>query len=148
MRDLDLGQATLTVQGKTGQREIHLAPDALRQLRRLASGKRPDEFLLTTADGRPWSKGLHQRLFAAAAAKAGLDPATNAYCLRHSFISHALRNGVPVKAISDNCGTSLAMVQKYYARFIRSDLAQYAQQAEPTLRGEAVKVLSLRPAGA
>jgi integrase len=147
VRDLDLEQATLTVRGKTGEREIHLDPDALRQLRRLASGKRQGDYLLTTAEGGPWTKSLHQRPVAAAVEKAGLDPDTTLYALRHTYISRALKRGVPVKAVADQCGTSIAMIQRYYAKFIRSDLAEYAQQAAPKLRDEPVesKVTTLRP---
>jgi site-specific recombinase XerD len=145
VRDLDLDHATLTVRGKTGAREIHLAPDALRQLRRLASGKRPGDYLLTTAQGGPWTKSLHQRPVAAAVEKAGLDPETTLYALRHSYISGSLMKGTPVKAVADQCGTSIAMIQRYYAKFIPGDLAKYARKAAPKLRDEPVqKVTGLK----
>jgi integrase len=149
VRDLDLEEATLRVSGKTGARDIHLPADALALLRRLASGKRPDEHLLTTADGKPWTKSLHARRVAAAVVKAGLDPETTLYALRHSYISRALKAGIPVKAVADQCGTSIAMIQRFYAKFIPSDLAEYAQRAAPPLRTDAgQKVVALRPGAA
>jgi site-specific recombinase XerD len=145
VRALDPAQKTLTVRGKTGEREIHLDPDALRQLRRLASGKRPDEYLLTTADGGQWTKSLHQRPVGAAVEKAGLDPATTLYTLRHTYISNSLKRGTPVDAVAKHCGTSISMIQKYYAKYIRSDLAKYAKNAAPKLSDEpAEKVAKLR----
>jgi site-specific recombinase XerD len=134
VRDLDVKAATLRVSGKTGVRELHLPADALALLRRLASGKRPDEHLLTTAAGTPWTKSLHARRVADAVKKAGLDPATTLYAVRHSYISRALKAGVPAKAVADQTGSSLAMIQRYYAKFIPSDLAKYAQKAAPKLR--------------
>jgi integrase len=133
VRDLDAGKATLRVKGKTGSREIHLAPPALALLRGLASGKQPDGWLLTTAEGGPWSKSLHARPFARAVATAGLDPETTFYALRHSYISRALVAGVPTKAVADHCGTSIVMIERHYAKFIPSDQARYAAVAAPML---------------
>jgi integrase len=149
VRDLDRDHATLHVSGKTGSRDVHLAADALALLKRLASGKRPGDFLLTTVDGGPWTKSLHQRPFAEAVKKAGLDLATTYYALRHSYVSRALKQHVPVKALADQCGTSMAMIQRFYAKFIPSDQAEYAKTAAPTLRVDAgEKVAQLRTAAA
>ncbi|MGH6895753.1 MAG: tyrosine-type recombinase/integrase [Geminicoccaceae bacterium] len=135
-RDLDPEAATLRVSGKTGTREIHLDDQALALLRRLASGKKPGDRLLTTAAGTPWTASLHRRRVAAAVDYAGLDPATTLYALRHSYISGALKK-VPVKAVADQCGTSIAMIQRFYAKFIPGDLAKYAKKAAPKLRADA-----------
>jgi integrase len=134
VRDLDRDQATLHVSGKTGARDVHLAADGLALLKRLASGKRPDDLLLTTAAGGTWTKSLHQRPFAEAVAKAGMDPETTFYALRHSYISRALKALVPVKAVADQCGTSMAMIERYYAKWIPADQAEYAKAAAPTLQ--------------
>jgi integrase len=134
VRDLDVGKAMLRISGKTGGREIHLPPAPLALLRKLASGKRPDGYLLTTSEGGPWTKSLHTRRFAAAVARAGLDPDTTFYALRHSYISRALVAGVPTKAVAIHCGTSVMMIERYYAKFIPSDQARYAAAAAPELR--------------
>jgi integrase len=143
VRDLDLERATVTVasnkgrRGKTRARDIHLPTGALALLRRLASGKKPDEHLFTTATGTPWTKSLHTRRVAAAVKKAGLDPDTTFYSLRHSYISRALKVGVPTKAVALQCGTSIHMIEKHYGKFIATDLAEYAQRAAPKLRAAA-----------
>lgn len=134
--DFDAGAAILTVSGKTGERPIHLPPAAVALLRRAASGKRPHDHLLTTLAGAPWTKSLHNRPLAAAVAKAGLDPTTVFYSLRHSWISRALKAGVPTKAVADHCGTSIMMLQRYYAKFIPGDQRRYAAMAAPALEVE------------
>jgi integrase len=91
---------------------------------------------LTTAAGTPWTKSLHARRVAAAVKTAGLDPETTLYALRHSYISQSLKAGVPTKAVALQCGTSAQMIEKHYAKFIPSDLAEYAQKAAPKLRAE------------
>jgi site-specific recombinase XerD len=149
VRDLELEAATLRVRGKTGEREIYLDPDALQQLRRLAAGKKPNDYLLTTATGTPWTKSLHSRRVAAAVEKAGLDPETTLYALRHSYISGALKKGADVGGIAKQCGTSIAMIQRYYGKWVPSDLAKLARKAAPKLRTDAQeKVVALRPGAA
>jgi site-specific recombinase XerD len=152
VRDFDPGARTLTVtsnkgyRGKLRQRDIYLDDQALALLRRLASGKRPNDYLLTTADGEPWAKSLHTRRVQAAVEQAKLDAATTLYALRHSYISGALKAGIPVKAVADQCGTSIAMIQRFYAKFIPTDLARYAKKAAPKLRTTeaTAKVVALR----
>jgi integrase len=151
VRDFDATESTLTVRsgkmGGRGSREVSLEKQAVALCRRLESGKRPGDYLFTTAAGGPWTPSLHDRPFEAAAAKAGLDPATVFYSLRHSYISRALKR-VPTKAVADHCGTSVAMLQRYYAKFIPSDMQQYVAEAAPQLRVDAdQKVVQIRPAG-
>jgi integrase len=43
------------------------------------------------------------------------------YATRHTFISISLSNGINAKFIAEYCGTSLAMIEKHYGRYIRSD---------------------------
>jgi integrase len=148
VRDFDATASMLAVSGKTGPREIYLPPAAAALLRQLVSGKRADDWLLTTGAGGRWTPSLHERPFAAAVAKAGLDPATTFYSLRHSYISRALVAGIPTKAVASHCGTSAAMVERFYAKFISSDQQRYAALAAPQLRVcTDEKVVALRPGG-
>jgi integrase len=43
------------------------------------------------------------------------------YCMRHTFISAGLTNGVNIKWLADYCGTSVAMIEKHYGKYIRND---------------------------
>lgn len=146
VRDFDEDRAMLRVSGKTGGRDIHLQRVAVELVRRLASGKRPGDYLLTTAAGAPWTKSLHKRPVDMAVKRAGLDSGTSLYALRHSYISGALKAGVPIKAVADHCGTSIPMIQRYYAKFIPTDLARYAEAASPNLQllPDAQKVVTIR----
>ncbi len=40
------------------------------------------------------------------------------YATRHTFISVALTNGVNVKWLAERCGTSVAMIEKHYGKFL------------------------------
>jgi integrase len=43
------------------------------------------------------------------------------YATRHTFISDALSNGLNIKWLAEYCGTSVAMIEKHYGRYINSD---------------------------
>jgi integrase len=62
------------------------------------------------------------------------DQRTTFYSLRHTYISGALKVGVPPKAVADHCGTSLAMIQKHYSKFIPEDRRRCAALAAASLR--------------
>ena len=41
--------------------------------------------------------------------------------MRHTFTSVGLSNGVNIKWLGDYCGTSVAMIEKHYGKYIRND---------------------------
>jgi len=43
------------------------------------------------------------------------------YATRHAFISVGLSQGLNIKWLAEYCGTSVAMIEKHYGRYIRSD---------------------------
>ena len=43
------------------------------------------------------------------------------YTMRHTFISAGLTNGVNPKWLAEYCGTSVAMIDKHYGKYIRND---------------------------
>jgi integrase len=92
--------------------------------------------LSTIAGGAAWTRSFHTRRFAAAVAAARLDPDTTFHALRHSYISRALKAGVPAKAVAVHCGTSLAMIARHYSKFLAEDRKRYAAIAAPPLRLE------------
>ena len=62
--------------------------------------------------------------------RAGLDPETVLYTIRHSFISNQLLGGVPVALIAQETGTSLAMIDKSYAHFAGGDVRKRLAEGE------------------
>ena len=55
-------------------------------------------------------------------ALAGSGPGSSTQ--RHTFISLALSHGVNIKWLAEYCGTSVAMIEKHYGRYIKSDLEE------------------------
>jgi len=113
--DLDSGK--LSLDGKTGHRLIPLRSDALAFITSLVSGKQVSDPLLPADDGRAWKAGSQSRLMQKAVKAAGIDPAAVFYSIRHAFISSAVRDGIPILAVSQYTGTSVAMIEKTYGKF-------------------------------
>jgi hypothetical protein len=53
--------------------------------------------------------------------------------MRHPSISIGLSNGVNIKWLAEECGTSVAITQKHYAKYIRDDVDE---QLARTLGGK------------
>jgi hypothetical protein len=49
---------------------------------------------------------------------AGLLGQGSIYALRHNYISSAIEGGVPLTVIARNCGTSVRMIEKTYAKLL------------------------------
>jgi len=43
------------------------------------------------------------------------------YTMRHTFISVGLTNGVKIKWLAEYCGTSVAMIEKHYGKYLGGD---------------------------
>ncbi len=104
------------------EREIRLLPGVVEVLRAI----KPlhvaiDEHVFKNQDGEPvnfhtWRGGLWYRALRATGIRE-----RKPYATRHTFISVGLSNGVNIKWLAEYCGTSVAMIEKHYGRYLRSD---------------------------
>jgi integrase len=90
------------------------------RLRQAAGEREMSAPLLLRTSGRAWSKSSadYRRPFQRAVAKAGLDPDTTFYALRHSSIVRALLAAVPVRLVAVAHDTSVPMIERSYSRYI------------------------------
>ncbi len=120
--DVDLDDGVWTVNsGKTGKRDVFLSPSALALFEQLCAGRAKTQHIFLRSDGAQWEKGQHHYFFSEAVSRAKLDPATTFYALRHSYISHVLKSGVPTQLLAENTGTSIRMIEIHYGKFIKDD---------------------------
>jgi hypothetical protein len=119
------------VVGKTGPRDVvclPLAVEAINDLRELLTKYRK----ATTGNASLWPNRRGQPTkdfggsFSRMLKSLGIDPpgATKAalYSLRHTHISEQRKAGVPIEDIAENCGTSVEMIERYYAQVKSRDL--------------------------
>ena len=151
VRDFNARAGQLSVKGKeggrkTGKRDITLTAEGVEFFRDLAKGRSADEPLLLASGAKRWEDGDQTKPMRAALIQAGivtneetLDamPRTERpsfYSLRHSFISRALENGMPLFLVAENVGTSVAMIEKNYGKFLHAAKRKLIEQHAPKLR--------------
>jgi integrase len=116
--DFDARTGTLNLwdeKGKTGRRVRAVPLAALKAgdlVKRLAKNKLPAAPLFDHGG----DSQFYLRPFKAAATAAGLPAEATAYCLRHSFITDAVGAGVPLLTVARTVGTSVAQIEKTYAK--------------------------------
>ena len=118
--------------GKTGTRTVILQTSATDFLNRVTDGRGPDEFLLVRRDGRRWKKSDQTRPVKDALKKAGLATDGSIYALRHTYVSRAIEGGVPLNVIADNCGTSVRMIEKTYAKILAEKRRDFIERGAPS----------------
>jgi integrase len=93
-----------------------------RKLKAASEGRPLDAPLLVRSDGSPWgyaNKANHRKLFREAVTPAGFDPGEfSLYTFRHSCVARLLLSGTSPVIVARQLDTSLAEIQKHYARYI------------------------------
>jgi integrase len=129
------GQAkTLRINvGKTGARTIILQSSAANFLSKIAEARHSQDFLFLRSNGSRWKKSDQTRPIKDALKSAGLSTEGSIYALRHTYISRAIEGAVPLNVIADNCGTSVRMIEKTYAKILAQKRREFIELGAPTL---------------
>jgi integrase len=64
---------------------------------------------------------------------AGLPMEGSLYALRHTYVSMAIEGGMPLNVIADNCGTSVRMIEKTYAKILAENRRDFIERGAPQL---------------
>jgi integrase len=119
--------------GKTGTRTIILQTSAADLFKRLAASRSPEDFLFVRTDGSRWKRSDQTRPTKDALKMAGLPLDGSIYALRHTYVSHAIEGGVPLNVIAENCGTSVRMIEKTYAKILAEKRRDFIERGAPAL---------------
>lgn len=151
--DFNVKAGQLAVKGKqggrkTGKRDITLTTEGIDVFRALVKGRNAEEPLLLAAGAARWQHADQTRPMREALVKSGIVPSQETldamprtarpcfYSLRHSFISRALENGMPIFLVAENVGTSIAMIEKNYGKFMHAAKRKLIEQHAPKLGAE------------
>jgi integrase len=150
--DFDSHAGHLAVKGKqggrkTGTRTITLTTEGIDFFRVLGKGRQANDPLLLAPGAKRWGDGDQTFPMRQAVVKAGLVTADalaglsrterpSFYSLRHSYISRALEHGMPIFLVAENVGTSIAMIQKNYGKFLHATKRKLIEQHAPKLHAE------------
>lgn len=148
VRDFDLDAAIWSVaRSKTGPREQVLTQTAVMVLRRIVGGKQKTDLVFIRSDGMAWNNHRIRFPFSRAIKAAGLDEAATFYCLRHSYVSWSLKRGMQAQVLAENIGTSIRMLERFYAKFLREDRRAMLEGAASDFAADSAKVVRLAEGG-
>jgi integrase len=125
--------------GKTGARPVTLLPDAVEFFKRLTKGRDRNAPLFETAEGNRWGKSEQHRRIKRALKDAKLPEAATFYSLRHSHISRAIEEDVPLFILARNCGTSETMIRKHYAKLLAKKERKMLERAAGAFKLRVIK---------
>src|SRR5579862_913429 len=105
------------------ERTIDLAPFIVEVLKgEKPLHVQPDDFVFLNTNGRPIDvKVFTQWTWNPALRRLNIRP-RKFYATRHTFIALALTRGWNLKALAEYCGTSIAMIEKHYGRYLGGDM--------------------------
>jgi integrase len=124
--DFDRKQGNLTLRTGKGRdakikaRHVPLTREALKLFRAAAKSKLPAAPLFTDQQGAAWHRVALSRGIRAAAKGAKLPANVVGYSIRHAVISEWLSAGIDAFTVGQLCGTSVAMIERYYGKFIKA----------------------------
>jgi integrase len=121
-RYMDTDSPTKTV---ASEREIVLGEPIVAALRAIKPlHVRETDFAFKNEDGNSIKEDKWRGKYWYRALRACGIKARKFYATRHTFISDALSHGLNIKWLAEYCGTSVAMIEKHYGRYIKSDSAE------------------------
>jgi integrase len=148
--DLSSGKASISLSrhlgeenaGKTrgSRRTITLLPNVVELLKSILPLRvEPNSYVFTDGQGNPIDQSEFARGFQGVLRVLKIRPRPF-YNTRHTFISVALTIGCNQKWIAEQTGTSVAMIQEHYGKFIRDDgdalLRAYVQEQKADVARE------------
>jgi integrase len=131
--DVDAGQGTLQVSGKTGKRTMVLSVNGKEFFTQHCKNKLPKAWLLPRDDGSQWDRRYLAMKFRKAVQSAKLPAGTTFYCLRHWYISKALSAGMDIELLARNVGNSAAIIRKHYHKFLQDDMRKQVNKLVITI---------------
>lgn len=145
VRDFDERSGTLLVaDSKSGKpRRIPLTDEGRQLLESLAAGKKPDDAILTKADGSVWKKDDQAGRMRQTCAAANVSPPINFHAIRHTTASLLVEKGVPLAFVAEMLGHSdTRMVSRHYSHLaknivhdeIRAKLPNFSVRVDETVR--------------
>ena len=93
--------------------------DALRAIKPLHVTE--TDFVFKNSEGRAINEDKWRKKYWYRALRACNVRPRKFYATRHTFISIGLSQGLNIKWLAEYCGTSVAMIEKHYGRYIKSD---------------------------
>jgi integrase len=134
VHDFNPDSGTLAIlRSKTGKaRHVVLTDEGAAFFSQLCAGRAGLELMLRRSSGEHWGMANQTAPLTEACRRAGISPAANFHCLRHTYASHAVMNGAPLHVVAKNLGhADTRMVERHYGHLAPSYIADAIRAAAP-----------------
>jgi integrase len=128
----------INVRGKGKYRELVAASnvsDYLERIKSLSKATKPDDFVFTTHKGKGstslYGSLISDLLEASALLKSSSGSIRSTYCLRHTYATFRLMEGVDVYFLAKQMGTSVQMIEDHYGHITPTKNAERILQGIP-----------------
>ncbi|MBQ7288262.1 MAG: tyrosine recombinase [Clostridia bacterium] len=136
--DIDLQIGILRLKSKLSERIIPLYPSALKSIATYINKVRcvvaysPEvQTLFTNMNGQPMTRQGFWKIIKQYAAAANIKKEITPHTLRHSFATHLLENGAPLKDIKEILGHADISSTQLYTQIMRNRYAQTYKKYHP-----------------
>jgi integrase len=143
--DFNPDSRTVAIRSSRKSKPFHivLTDEGGKFFRQVCAGRAGQELMLHKADGSAWGMSHQKRPIKEASERAKIIPLVNFHCLRHTWASHAVMNGVPLMVVAKNLGhVDTRMVEKHYGHLASSYVADAIRAGAPRF---GVKASNVRP---
>jgi integrase len=128
----DAGTVAIRTSRKSKPFHVVLTDEGARFFRQVCAGRPGGEVMLRKEDGSAWGMSHQLRPIAAASERSKITPAVNFHCLRHTWASHAVMNGMPLMVVARNLGhADTRMVEKHYGHLAPSFISDAIRAGAP-----------------
>jgi integrase len=113
VNDFDRAKGKLVLSGKTGERTVTLSTQAVEFFTTQTKGRIGNAPLMIMENGKRWQAVNWGKLFREARELAKMPDAVM-YCMRHTYISEAIAQGMNANTVANQTGTSVEIIQSNY----------------------------------
>ena len=118
IRDIDFDELTIHLKGAKGNKDrITIFPEKLKaDLHELTALQHGNEYVFESERGGKLTERTAQMVFEKALKKARIEKDASFHCLRHSFATHLLENGVDVRYVQELLGHQNIRTTQLYTK--------------------------------
>ena len=136
LKDLDVERRQVFIRNSKGRKDrvVVMAESILPLLHNYISTYTPKEFFAEGRDGEKYHAESVRAFLKESCRRAGIRKRVTPHCLRHSYATHMLENGIDIRYIQELLGHSKPETTMIYTHVSRKDILQISSPLDVTVR--------------
>ena len=136
LRDLDVERRQVIIKNSKGRKDriVVMAESILPLLHNYINTYQPTEYFAEGRDGVKYHAESIRAFLKESCRRAGIRKRVTPHCLRHSYATHMLENGIDIRYIQELLGHSKPETTMIYTHVSRKDILQISSPLDVALR--------------